>query len=107
MKYPTLFYRTPGEHRLSGDKTFDYIAVPDEEAAEKLTSAGWYPTLVEAADPPVVGVSLLDKTAPEIYAALPSLSGEELFELLESEQNGKTRKGVVAAIEDAIAKVGG
>ena len=45
---------------------------------------------------------LLDKTAPEIIAALPGLSDEDLLALLDKETAGKTRKGVVAAIEAEV-----
>ena len=46
--------------------------------------------------------SLLDGNTDEIKAALADLSAEELTDLLAAETAGKSRKGVIAALSEAI-----
>lgn len=45
---------------------------------------------------------VLDGTTKEIAAAIEGMEVEELVELMEREKAGKTRKGVVKLLEDAI-----
>lgn len=47
-------------------------------------------------------LDLLDGNVEEIGAAIPDLTNEELEMLLSAERDGKTRKGVVEAIEAAL-----
>lgn len=55
--------------------------------------------------------NLLDKSARDIVVALSGLTDQELNGLISAEQAGKTRKGVIAAIQDEIdnrvGRVGG
>ena len=51
-------------------------------------------------------VDLLDKTIPEIVAALEGLTAEEIDKLEADEINGKTRDGVINAIEAERKKRG-
>ena len=55
--------------------------------------------------------NLLDNSIPDIVAGLAGLSDKQLDGLLSAEQAGKTRKGVLAAIEDEranrIGRLGG
>jgi hypothetical protein len=46
---------------------------------------------------------LLDKSIPDIIKELPGLSDAELQGLAQNEMNGKTRKGLLAAISDEQA----
>lgn len=46
---------------------------------------------------------LLDKSIPEIINELPQLTTPELHALKGTEMNGKTRKGLIAKIDDEIA----
>lgn len=56
------------------------------------------------ADPENVDLSILDGAVTTVIAALEGKSPGELKALLEAEKNGKTRQGVVHAIEKALAK---
>lgn len=56
------------------------------------------------ADPANVDLSILDGAVTKVIAALEGKSPGELKALLEAEKNGKTRQGVVHAIEKALAK---
>lgn len=60
-----------------------------------------------AAEPePFNVLSLLDKTIPEIVAALPGLSDDEIVELYLAEIDGKTRSGLIKAIDEHRASAG-
>jgi hypothetical protein len=104
LEFPTLVYHVPGVHRGPGGSTFDFRDAIDERRFGELIAQGWHPTLADAISP-APEPSLLDKAAPEIIAALPELDGEALLALYDAEKAGKTRKGVIAAIEEAIGKV--
>lgn len=47
-------------------------------------------------------LSILDKPIRAIREALAGISPDEAKVLLEAEQNGKTRKGAIAAIEESL-----
>jgi hypothetical protein len=51
---------------------------------------------------PEHGDDILDSNIPEITEALADMSEEQLRDLLKRERDGKTRKGVIAAIEEAL-----
>lgn len=55
--------------------------------------------------------NLLDQSIPDIVASLSGLTDQQLAGLLSAEQAGKTRKGVMSAIDDELAnrvgRVGG
>lgn len=95
----TCLYRQGSEpnpdvyNRLIESRVFD-----DEDVAEALNS-GWYG---HPGDVPEGSADLLDQPAREIIAALPGLSDDDLLSLLDKETGGKTRKGVIAAIEAEV-----
>ena len=46
--FPTMVYRSPGFHRASGGKTFDYRGIDDAGALSAALSDGWRLTVEEA-----------------------------------------------------------
>lgn len=54
-----------------------------------------------------VDLSILDGTVSEVSSALPGLPREALEELKQAEDNGNTRKGVIKAIDEALANLEG
>lgn len=98
--YPKALYRAGSEFEWEG-KSFDRIQVEDEESHEAALADGWlHPRdALDATD-----ATLLDQSAAKITEALPSQSDEQLIEFLDAERAGKSRKGVLAAIEDEIGK---
>ena len=69
-------------------------------------TGAWFVTVgseAEAAATVVEEGTLLDQPAVKIVAELKNLSDAELNALLSAEQAGKTRKGVLAAINDELA----
>lgn len=103
MGFPKAVYREGDDLNWDG-RMVGHKHVQDEGNLKQALADGWLlPRDFLAA--PRVEKTLLDKTAAEIIAEIPSLSGEALLELLEAEEKGKTRKGVLAAIKDAIEKL--
>lgn len=104
--YPLMLYRDGDDYEWDGRK----VAILTVHAADEHEAAladGWAEAAAflsaEANDR-----SLLDCTAKEIEAALPELDLDELETLKAAEKGGKTRKGVLAAIDAAIdAKLAG
>lgn len=47
MKFPTIVYRTPGQHQCAGG-TYSYTAAGNQEQFARLTDEGWFPSLKEA-----------------------------------------------------------
>lgn len=87
-----------GGRRLRRGDTF--ISTKDHEANwfKPVSSTDREVKEVLAGEP-----NLLDRSIPVIIRELPSLSGEELNALHQNERNGKSRKGLIAAIEDEKA----
>lgn len=80
----------PGQTRLVDETLLPQTPVAPTEPAE---------------DPGGEGgnvLDLLDGTEETIRAAIPELSLDQLQELRTAEENGKTRKGVTAALDEAI-----
>lgn len=104
--YPLMLYRNGDDIEWDGRKV-GVRTVTDADDHETALADGW----AEAADflnAEANDRSLLDCTAKEIEAALPSLDLEELETLKTAEEAGKTRKGVLASISAAIdAKLAG
>lgn len=109
-EHPKMLYR-PHEsgpvHHVWGNKC-NLLVVEDATAEAAALADGWNVSpppegeaWPEAPDPSEF--SLLDQSALKIADALPALSPEELTTLLDAERAGKTRKGVVTLLEDAIA----
>lgn len=48
IDFPTMVYRTPGLHRVSGGGTFDYMGVDSPDAMKAAFDAGWRATIAEA-----------------------------------------------------------
>lgn len=102
MTDQTMLYKSgPANVELGGRKLV-YRAYDDSdiEAAE---ADGWH-RCPDDAEAPRVEPSLLDRTAKDIEAALPGLTDEELLATLDGETTGKTRKGVIAAIEAEVKR---
>lgn len=92
---PAWFYGPDGEARIF------------EEGEDP--PAGWKDHQPKAEDEgtPPAEPSLLDGNAETVIEALPSLSDDELAGLKADETAGKSRKGVLAAIDEEIERRAG
>lgn len=105
MAYPLALYRE-GDSRAAfkwDGRMTEMVAVDSAEEHELALSEGWADaeTYLAATNAPL---SLLDSTAKEIAEVLPELTLDELEALKADEIAGKTRKGVLASIDEAIDK---
>jgi len=109
MSYPKHLFKHPGPYGR-GARTYAVAGADSEVEETRLLGEGWSLTKEDgfgekSADAPEP--SILDGNAKDIEAALPDLPLEELEILKAAETAGKTRKGVLAAIDAAIdAKLG-
>lgn len=99
MEYPLMLYRAGDQFQWDGKAT-DSLIVDDGEAHDAALADGWKAAADYLVDEP--SGSLLDGTAKDIEAILPTLDIEALEALKADETAGKTRKGVMAAIDAAI-----
>lgn len=90
--------------RIRAGETF---VAPKDEKSRWFRSADEHDVTDDLGGEP----NLLDKPMREIVAGLSGLTDQQLNGLLSAEQAGKTRKGVMAAINDELAnrvgRVGG
>lgn len=100
-EYPKMLYRIGTEFVHEG-KTLDSLIVNAPEEEDVARDEGFGDLAAVGDEKPAKDI--LDSTAPEISAALPSLSDEALLALLAAEEAGKTRKGVIAAINAEIER---
>lgn len=114
--YPLTLFRTGDAFVWDGRPT-DMLIVADAAAHDAALDDGWRESadylagesVASAEDVdtqnfnPPADAPILNKNAPEIIATLPHLTLAQLNALLRAETAGKTRKGVLAAIQDAIA----
>lgn len=99
--YPKLLYR-PGQEELCWGVMVDTLRVHDPAERDAALADGWYlEPVFDAPSAPTPG--LLDNNAATIIAALSDLTADELKALKADEITGKTRKGVIAAIDAALA----
>lgn len=103
-EYPRVLYR-PGSQEEAHGVSVDLLNVGSDEERDAALADGWSLTPTDAAGEPAAPapLTLLDSPVKDIAAVLPSLTGEELEALRADETAGKTRKGVLAAIDAAIA----
>jgi len=107
----TMLYKPGSMLRVWHKHDVDFIKVPTAEIEEHLNQ-GWFlrPGDWEKGDEPEAVVAaagsgnLLDNPANVIIPALAGLPLEELEALLAAEEAGKTRKGIVRAIQAEIDK---
>lgn len=105
--FPRLLYKRAeggNSQPIWGLGNFEVLEVADQAAQDEATADGW--TLQpEAGDAPSApaAFSLLDEKVAVIVEHLPALTHDELSELLAAEKAGKTRKGVIEALEEAIS----
>lgn len=100
-EFPKSLYRDGGEFEWDGRPT-DRLIVNSNAEQESAEGDGW-----QEARAYLYGErkrDILDGTAKEIEAALPSLDLEALEAIKVAEQGGKTRKGVLSMIEAEIDK---
>ena len=108
MEYPKHLFKSLGAFG-SGNRTYDVAGAANEDEEADLVERGWCLTKEAAWGLETAPEkTLLDGSAKEIEAALPALELEELEALKAAETSGKTRKGVLAALDAAIdAKLAG
>lgn len=105
MTETTMLYRPGSEvNPEAWNLPIDTVIVPDD-GIETALSQGWF---THPAHFPVVLESgpyddFLDNNVSEIVPLLADLSADELSALLLAEKAGKTRKGLLAEIERALA----
>lgn len=86
MEFPTIFYRTPGIHSAGGKLTYDYVAVPDEEAADRFIDQGYVTSLEAAlapepkADEPLSARALLEAEAKRLGVSFNRKTSDETLE---------------------------
>lgn len=104
MSYPIALYRE-GDGRAAfkwDGRMTEMLTVADSDEHEAALADGWRePADYLGAEQPL---SLLDQNAKEIADVLPELTLDELEALKADELAGKTRKGVLASIDEAIDK---
>ena len=104
----TMLYRDASHPDVRPDRVQDIwgtrmeVEVFEDDALDGTDAEGWraHPNDVITPD---AEPSVLDGTVAEVAATLPGLSRDALEALLAAERAGKTRKGVVEAIEGALA----
>lgn len=77
----------------------DTFLAPRDETAGWFASAG-SPEAAKAA--PGGEDTLLDKSVAEILAVVPGLTNAEILRLISDEQGGKTRKSLMAKLQDEL-----
>jgi hypothetical protein len=104
-EYPRVLYRDGTQEEVWGRKV-DMLHVNDEDEQDAAMADGWTlrPDGNEAPKPDAAEFSLLDEKTAVIVEHIPALTKPELAELLAAEQRGKTRKGVLEALEAALAE---
>lgn len=105
--FPRLLYKRAeggNSQPIWGLGNFEVLEVADADAQAVAEADGWTVT-PQSGDAPSVpaAFSLLDEKVAVIVEHLPALTPDELDELLAAEKAGKTRKGVIEALEEAIA----
>jgi len=75
-----------------------------ERRIARLEKAVGLPEEADEAEEPSDLLSVLDGNIGQVEAALPDRTDDELLELREAEQNGKTRDGAIRAIDAEIAR---
>lgn len=111
MEYPKLMYRPAAEGHAEEvwGVMCNLLTVEDADAEAAALDDGWSLT-PPSKDAPAPGkgsdatseFSLLDEPLRVIKDQLEALTAEEVDALLTAERNGKTRKGVIAALEEAL-----
>lgn len=84
MEFPTLFYREGGPHNAGGTRTFDFIAVANDDQAADRAAEGWFPSLTEALaseqDPDTMSDrSLLEQAARELGVSFNSRTSDQVL----------------------------
>jgi hypothetical protein len=99
-EFPKSLYKDGSEFEWDGRPTDCLIvdSVDEQEAAE---GRGWAEAAAYLSSSPSEKTGL-DRNAADIILELPDLTLEELEKLKADEITGKTRKGLLAAIEGAI-----
>ncbi len=102
-EYPKMLFRIGTEFPYEG-KMLDSLVVGSGDEEDVARDAGFVglAKAMEAEEP--AKVDLLDGTVAEITAALPDMDDDALLALLEAEEAGKTRKGLIAAIKAEIER---
>lgn len=101
QEYPKMLFRLGTEFEHEG-KMLDSLIVGAADEEDVAREAGFGDLADAGAEKPATDI--LDGTAAQIADALPSLADEALLALLAAEEAGKTRKGVIAAINAEIER---
>lgn len=100
---PTIVYRSPGAHAGPPGKTYDYKGIQSLETLQDALSNGWYATLPEAINPPVVSEVVVE--VPVVIDNDPPTRAEleEKARELKIKFDGRTSDAKLAAnIEAAL-----
>ena len=98
--FPTILYKSPGQHPGPFGKTFKTHAAEDPAQFDALVSAGWHRTLPEACGQVIEKDPEPDLLSPPTRAELEAKATE-----LGLKFDGRTRDGKLAAMIDEALKV--
>jgi len=105
----TMLYRKRDEKNAEAfNLPLDTIIVADSEIDDAMAE-GWLhaaeaiASLDKAAAKAGPYAEILDQKVPDIIALFDAMSAEELGDMKVAEQGGKTRAGLISAIDKAIA----
>jgi hypothetical protein len=102
-EFPRVLYREGGVHEVWG-RNVSLRDVHDEDQLQDALKGGWSLRPDGHNEEPAhqSEFAILDAKIPDIKAALPKLTDDEILALYEAESRGKTRAGVIAALEAAM-----
>jgi hypothetical protein len=104
---PTALYRPGSEPNPDVYGRLVEVGVFAAADVPAALEGGWFRKpwdVPDRVEPLSAELEILDGNAVSIAELLPAMTKAELESLLIAETNGKTRKGVVAAIEKAITE---
>lgn len=96
-QYPLMLYRAGGDEIVAGHK-LQTLIVPDADCHKEAGKSGFVDFYEATKKKKAAKKDILDSTIPEITAALPDMTDDELIALESREVAGKTRSGVMDAI---------
>jgi len=104
MSATMLYRKRDGKNAEAFNLPLDTIIVADSEIDDAMAE-GWLHAAeaVASLDGPGPFASILDGSVAEIVTLFDQMTADELSQMRAAETNGKTRAGLITAIDKAIA----